>query len=144
LKLSVFIPAYNEEKTIGKVINDIPKTIDGIDEIEVVVVDDGSSDKTAEISREAGAKVFSFIENKGRAKAVSYGFSKFLDSDSDILAITDADDQYDSKEIPLIVKPIVEKKLQEIMLILQKEMYKKLMHQSQKQKMSWVMNPKSH
>ena len=110
MKLTIFIPAYNEENTIGKVINDIPKTIDGIDEIEVVVVDDGSSDKTAEISREAGAKVFSFIENKGRAKAVSYGFSKFLESDSDILAITDADDQYDSKEIPLIVKPIVEKK----------------------------------
>jgi len=109
LKLTVFIPAYNEENTIGKVINDIPKTIDGIDEIDVVVVDDGSSDKTAELSREAGAKVFSFKENKGRAKAVAYGFSKFLESDSDILAITDADDQYDSKEIPLIVKPIVEK-----------------------------------
>jgi len=110
LKLTVFIPAYNEEKTIGKVINEIPKTIDGIDEIEVVVVDDGSTDKTVEISREAGAKVFSFIENQGRAKAVSFGFSKFLESNSDILAITDADDQYDSKELPLIVKPIVEKK----------------------------------
>jgi len=109
LKLTVFIPAYNEENTIGKVINDIPKTIDGINKIQVVVVDDGSSDKTAEISREAGAKVFSFKENKGRAKAVSFGFSKFLEDNSDILVITDADDQYDSKEIPLIVKPLVEK-----------------------------------
>jgi len=58
LKLTIFIPAYNEENTIDKVINDIPKTIDGIDEIEVVVVDDGSTDKTAEISREAGERLY--------------------------------------------------------------------------------------
>ena len=110
LKLTVLIPAYNEENTIEKVINEIPSTIDGIDKIEVVVVDDGSSDKTAEISKKCGAKVHSFKQNKGRAKVVGYGFSKFLESNSDILVLTDADDQYDSKEIPLIVKPIVEKK----------------------------------
>jgi len=109
MKLTVIIPAYNEERTLGKVIKDIPKTIPSIDKIEVIVIDDGSTDRTAEISKQTGAKVYSFKHNKGRAKAVMYGFSKFLENHSDILVLTDADDQYDSKEIPLIVKPIIKK-----------------------------------
>ena len=109
MKLTVVIPAYNEEKTIGKVISEIPSKIPSIDEINVLVIDDGSSDKTARASQEAGAKVISFRQNQGRAKAVAEGFKRFLESDSDILALTDADDQYDSNEIPLIVEPIVTK-----------------------------------
>jgi len=109
LSLTILIPAFNEEKTIKKVIDEIPKEIPLIDQIEVLVVDDGSSDQTATISKEAGAKVISFRQNQGRAKAVSEGFKKFLESGSDILVLTDADDQYDSGEIPLIVNPILDK-----------------------------------
>ena len=109
MRLTVLIPAFNEEKTIKKVIDEIPKEIPLIDQIEVLVVDDGSSDQTATISKEAGAKVISFRQNQGRAKAVSEGFKKFLESGSDILVLTDADDQYDSGEIPLIVNPILDK-----------------------------------
>ncbi len=109
MRLTVLIPAFNEEKTIKKVIEEIPKKIDLIDKIEVMVIDDGSSDETAKVSEKAGAKVISFRQNQGRAKAVSEGFKKFLKSGSDILVLTDADDQYDSGEIPLIVNPIIDK-----------------------------------
>lgn len=110
LKLSILIPAYNEEKTIGRVITEIPKKMDFIYDIEVIVIDDGSKDKTAEIAKKSGAITFSFTKNKGLAKAISYGFSKCLERDSDILVILDADNQYDSKEIPLILEPILQKK----------------------------------
>jgi len=107
LKLTVLIPAYNEGKTIGKVIKEIPKEIPNIDKIDVVVINDGSSDDTVQASKDSGAKVFSFKQNQGRAKAVAEGFRKFLESGSDILVLTDADDQYDSGEIPLVVNPIL-------------------------------------
>ena len=109
MRLTVLIPAFNEENTIKKVIEEIPKKIDSIDKIEVMVIDDGSSDETVKVSEKAGAKVISFRQNQGRAKAVSEGFKKFLKSGSDILVLTDADDQYDSGEIPLIVNPIIDK-----------------------------------
>ncbi len=108
MHLTVLIPAFNEENTIKKVIDEIPEKIPLVDKIEVMVVDDGSSDNTLKISKEAGARVISFKKNQGRAKAVSEGFKRFLQSGSDILVLTDADDQYDSGEIPLIVKPITD------------------------------------
>jgi len=108
LNAVILIPAYNEEKTIGDVIRDIPKSIEGIEKLQVIVIDDGSKDNTVKISENEGAKVFSFKQNKGRASAVAYGFEKFLETGADILVLTDADNQYDSKEIPLIIKPIVQ------------------------------------
>jgi len=109
MHLTVLIPAFNEEKTIKKVIDEIPKKIPLVDKIEVMIIDDGSLDNTSKISKESGARVISFKKNQGRAKAVSEGFKKFLESGSDILVLTDADDQYDSGEIPLIVNPIIDK-----------------------------------
>ena len=110
MKLTILIPAYNEEKTIGQVIEEIPKKIKSIDSIEIIVVDDGSLDKTASISREKGATVFSFGNNGGLAKAISFGFLKGIEKQTDILVILDADNQYDSSEIPLLIEPIVKKK----------------------------------
>lgn len=109
MRLTVVIPAFNEEKTIGKVINEIPNEIPSIDKIDVLVIDDGSSDQTVKVAQDVGAKVISFRQNQGRAKAVAEGFKRFLESGSDILVLTDADDQYDSGEIPLIVEPIISK-----------------------------------
>lgn len=108
MKLSILIPAYNEENTIGTVIKEIPTNFESIDEIEVIVVDDGSSDKTSSIAKENGAIVYSFPHNKGLAKAISFGFLKGIERKADVLVILDADNQYDSKEIPLLVKPILE------------------------------------
>jgi len=110
LKLTILIPAYNEEATIKQVIEEIPKTLDSINEIEIIVIDDGSSDNTVKIAKESGATVYSFNQNQGLAKAISYGFTKCLEHEADILVILDADNQYDSKEIPLLLKPMLEKK----------------------------------
>jgi len=110
LKLTILIPAYNEEVTIKQVIDEIPKSFDSIRDIEIIVIDDGSSDNTAQIALDTGAFVYSLIKNHGLAKAISYGFEKCLEHRADILVILDADDQYDSKEIPLLLKPIMEQK----------------------------------
>jgi len=110
LKLSILIPAYNEEKTIVDCIKSIDTSFPKINEIEIIVIDDGSSDKTAELARDCGAVVYSFTQNQGLAKAVSYGFSKTLERKTDILVILDADNQYDPKEIPLLLDPILENK----------------------------------
>ena len=107
MKLSVIIPAYNEEETIADVINQIPQSIELIDTIEIIIIDDGSKDKTAEIARKNNAEVYSFPENKGLAKAISAGFEKCLENNSDIMLILDADNQYDPKEISLILEPIL-------------------------------------
>jgi len=125
MKLTVLIPAYNEENTIKQVIEEIPKKIDAIDEIETIVVDDGSSDGTQKIAKDSGATVYSFSQNQGLAKAISFGFSKCIDHNADILVILDADNQYDSKEIPLIIKPILDKKAD---IVLGDRQVKKLDH----------------
>ena len=125
MHLTVLIPAFNEENTIKKVIDEIPEKIPLVDKIEVMVVDDGSSDNTLKISKEAGARVISFKKNQGRAKAVSEGFKRFLQSGSDILVLTDADDQYDSGEIPIIVEPIVDESAD---MVLGDRQVKKLEH----------------
>jgi len=125
LKLSIIIPAYNEEKTIETVIKEIPEKFPSIDKKEVIIIDDGSTDKTVEIAQKCGAKVFSFNKNQGLAKAISFGFSKCIENNSDIMIILDADNQYDSKEMPLILEPIINKKAD---IVLGDRQVKKLDH----------------
>ena len=110
MKLVVLIPAFNEEKTIARVIQNIPKKIESIHEIEIMVIDDGSTDKTSKIAKENGAKVFSFNHNRGLAKTIAQGFVKGIQNNSDILVILDADDQYDPNEIQKLINPILNKK----------------------------------
>ena len=110
MKLVILIPAFNEEKTISDVIKSIGTSFPKINEIEVLVIDDGSTDKTADVARSCGALVYSFTQNKGLAKAISYGFSKARERKADILVILDADNQYDPNEIPLLLDPILGKK----------------------------------
>ena len=125
MKLVILIPAYNEEKTIGEVIENISEKYSSIDSQEIIVVDDGSSDKTAEIAKKNGAIVYSFTQNKGLAKAIAHGFAKAVERNADILVILDADNQYDSKEIPLLLNPIIEGKAD---IVLGDRQVKKLTH----------------
>jgi len=111
MKLIVTIPAYNEEKTIGRVIQEIPRKIDGIDKVEVLVINDGSIDKTAEVARKAGADyIITHKKNLGLAKAFKNGIETALALGADIIVNIDADGQYNAKEIPKLIKPILEGK----------------------------------
>ncbi|MEM0360840.1 MAG: glycosyltransferase family 2 protein [Candidatus Diapherotrites archaeon] len=110
MKLVITIPAFNEEKTIAKVIEEIPKKIAGIDKIEIIVVDDGSTDKTAQIAKRLNAIVVRHACNRGLAKAFKTGLDAALECGADIIVNTDADFQYNQKQVPLLIKPILEGK----------------------------------
>jgi len=107
MKLVVIIPAYNEEKTISQVIEQIPKKIEGIDDIEVIVIDDGSTDATAQLAEKAGAIVIQHKENLGVGKAFSTGIENALQRGADIIVNIDGDGQFDPKDIPKLIEPIL-------------------------------------
>ena len=103
----VVIPAFNEEKTIATVIGAIPR--DALDEVQVLVIDDGSADGTVSQAKRAGAdRVISFDRNRGLAVAFRKGLEEALSMGADIVVNIDADGQYESKEIPSLIRPIVE------------------------------------
>ena len=109
MKLVVMIPAYNEEETIGKVIKEIPRDIEGAEEVAVLVINDGSTDNTVEAAKKAGAdKIISFKENKGLAPAFRMGLETALMMGADIVVNTDADFQYNQTQIPDLIKPIID------------------------------------
>ncbi len=111
MKLIIQIPCYNEEKTLAKTISDLPKKIEGIDTIEIVVIDDGSNDKTSIVSSELGVNyVVSLNRNKGLATAFQCGIDKCLEQGADIIVNTDGDNQYKAKYIKELIKPILDKK----------------------------------
>lgn len=106
--LIVTIPAFNEEATIDKVIKSIPKRIKDIKKVKVLVWDDGSTDKTAQVAKKAGADfIFSSKKNLGLARTFDLATSKAIELGADIIVNTDADNQYDQAEIPKLIKPIL-------------------------------------
>lgn len=108
MKLIVQIPALNEEKTIRAVIQEIPRSIPGIDAVEVLIIDDGSTDRTVEVACEAGADhVISLHRNRGLASAFQAGLDAGLRRGADIIVNTDADNQYPGDQIPLLVDQIL-------------------------------------
>ena len=111
MKLIVTIPAYNEENTINKVIREIPSQIDGIDSVEVLVINDGSTVNTAKVAKDAGADhIINQKENQGLAFAFRTGLEDALIRGADIIVNTDADFQYNKQQIPDFIKPVLEGK----------------------------------
>jgi len=109
LHLIVTIPAYNEEKMITQVIKSIPRKLRGIDKIEVMVWSDGSTDQTMVTAKLAGADyVFSNKKNLGLAKTFNRATKRAVELGADIIVNTDADNQYDQKEISKLLVPIIE------------------------------------
>jgi glycosyltransferase involved in cell wall biosynthesis len=107
-KLIIQIPCYNEQATIGLTISELPRSIAGIDKIEVLIINDGSRDNTAAVAREAGAThVVSHTANKGLAAAYATGLERCLQLGADIVVNTDADNQYCAADIELLVQPIL-------------------------------------
>ncbi len=111
MKLLIQIPCYNESAVIEKTLLDLPKTIEGVDKISVLIINDGSSDNTIEVCRKI--KVDYIIDNKlniGLGKTFQKGLNFFKKSKYDILVNTDADNQYNSNNIAELIKPIVKDK----------------------------------
>jgi glycosyltransferase involved in cell wall biosynthesis len=111
MKLIVQIPALNERETIAAVVAAVPRSIPGVSRVEVLIVDDGSSDDTVAVALRAGADhVVRHTANKGLATAYQTGIDTALRLGADIIVNTDADDQYPGDEIPRLVEPIVERR----------------------------------
>lgn len=111
MKLIVTIPALNEEPTIAEVIREIPRQIEGIDQVEVMVYDDGSTDRTSAVAREAGADiVLRHPKRKGLATTFRDLIRESLKRGADIIVNTDADNHYNQSRIGDLVKPILEKR----------------------------------
>ena len=111
MKLFIQIPCYNEEKTLPEVVRDLPKQIDGIDEIEIMIVDDGSTDKTIEVARSLGIRhIVEHGSNRGLAMAFRHGSEYALAHGADILVNTDGDNQYFGPDIGKLCQPIIEGK----------------------------------
>lgn len=109
MKLIIQIPCYNEEPTLAIALKELPKHIDGIDEIQILVIDDGSNDKTIEVARQNGVKDFVILPNNlGLAKAFSAGIAKAIELGADIIVNTDADNQYCAQDMEKLIKPILE------------------------------------
>lgn len=111
MKLIVQIPCYNEEKTLPLVIKSIPKEIKGVDEVEILVIDDGSSDRTVKVAKQLGVHhIVRHAQNKGLALSFADGIHHALLKGADIIVNTDADNQYPQKDIPRLIAPILKGK----------------------------------
>jgi len=102
MKISVVIPAYNESKAIGKVIGELKQRVN-----QIIVVDDGSIDNTAEIARESGAEVLAHFLNRGQGAALQTGIDFALRQGADIIVTFDADGQFKASEIDQMVGPLL-------------------------------------
>ncbi|MFH1878455.1 MAG: glycosyltransferase family 2 protein [Candidatus Omnitrophota bacterium] len=109
--LVVQIPCYNEEKSLPVTLKDIPPAIEGVSEIIILVINDGSTDGTEEAAKKNGVKhILNLKKRKGLAVVFAAGLAKSLELGADIVVNMDADNQYKGADIPRLVKPILEKK----------------------------------
>ncbi|MEX1366343.1 MAG: glycosyltransferase family 2 protein, partial [Nannocystaceae bacterium] len=108
MKLIIQIPCLDEREQLGPTFADLPRQIPGIDEIEVLVIDDGSTDGTAEVARQLGVHhVIRFPRNRGLSSAYTAGIDACLRLGADVIVNTDADNQYRGSDIPRLVEPIL-------------------------------------
>src|SRR5580704_16185580 len=109
MKLVVFIPCLNEEETLPLVLQSIPKKIAGIDDIEILVVDDGSTDNTIAVAKKFGVRHFlRHNTNQGLSPSFRDGLNRALEMGADVVVLTDGDNQYPQERIPELVKPILD------------------------------------
>lgn len=111
MKLIIQIPCYNESETLEIALNDLPRKLDGVDEIEYLIINDGSKDNTVEVARNWGVHhIVNFKQNKGLAKGFMAGLDGCLRNGADIIVNTDADNQYCADDIATLIQPILDGK----------------------------------
>ncbi len=111
MKLIIQIPCYNEEKTLPLTLRDIPRKFRGVDEVEILIVDDGSTDRTVEVAREEGVDhIVRLTNNKGLAEGFMTGIDASLRLGADIIVNTDGDNQYCGEDIQKLIDPIIDGK----------------------------------
>ena len=111
MKLIIQIPCYNEEDTLPITLKELPRNVAGFDKVEWLIIDDGSTDRTVEVAKQYGVDhIVRHPKNLGLAKAFLTGLDACLKLGADVIVNTDADNQYCSKDIPKLVKPILEGK----------------------------------
>jgi glycosyltransferase involved in cell wall biosynthesis len=109
MKLIIQLPCYNEAETLPVALSALPRSVIGFDQVEVLIVDDGSSDATAAVARAHGVHhVIRHTRNQGLARAFMTGIQACLRLGADVIVNTDADNQYDANDIPALVSPVVE------------------------------------
>lgn len=108
MKLIIQVPCYNEEESLPALLQSLPRSLPGIDQVEVLVVDDGSSDHTSEAARQCGADhVVRFRRHRGLAAAFRAGLDAAVHLGADIILNTDADNQYPADQIPALLEPLL-------------------------------------
>lgn len=110
MKLVIQLPCYNEEKQLPITLPALPKKIEGVEDITILVIDDGSEDRTVDVAKKYGIKNFVLIKHSGYGRAFVAGLKKSLELGADIIVNTDGDNQYCADDIAKLIKPILEKK----------------------------------
>lgn len=142
MKLIIQIPCYNEEVFLPITLSELPRKIDGVDEIEWLIIDDGSQDNTIEVARKAGVDhIVRHTTNKGLAAAFQTGLNASLERGADIIVNTDADNQYPAQYIPDLIRPILMSKAD---IVIADRQVEKIQHFSRRKKFlqklgSWVV-----
>jgi glycosyltransferase involved in cell wall biosynthesis len=109
MRLFIQIPCHNEEASLPITLAALPKSLPGVDSIEVLVINDGSTDRTVEVAKSLGVShVVGFARNQGLARTFMLGIRSCLELGADIIVNTDADNQYNADDIPALIAPIVE------------------------------------
>ncbi|AFZ34662.1 glycosyl transferase family 2 [Stanieria cyanosphaera PCC 7437] len=108
-KLIIQIPCYNEEATLGLTLSQLPRHIAGVDQVEWLIINDGSRDRTVEVAQACGVDhIVNFQHNQGLAKGFMAGLEACLQAGADIIVNTDADNQYCAEDIPKLIQPILD------------------------------------
>lgn len=109
MKLIIQIPCFNEEETLHIALAALPREVDGFESVEWLMIDDGSVDDTVRVASENGVDhIVNFAQNQGLAKAFMAGIAECLAQGADVIVNTDADNQYEAQDIPLLVQPIID------------------------------------
>ena len=108
MKLIIQIPCLNEEEQLPVTLADLPRALPGVDEVEWLIIDDGSTDRTVEVARAHGVDhIVRLTNNKGLAAGFQAGLDACLKLGADIIVNTDADNQYNGRDIPKLIAPIL-------------------------------------